>query len=164
MPAAGRNDAIGQQGLDWSSGAVRTRLAVTAILVFIACTGGPQPTVAPADTTEGSRGQQLYSSTCQNCHGGATGGSMMDIPPPHNANGHTWHHPDCELVETVLNGPGPMAQVMRQMMDGSPDTPRMPAFKGALSEEDVTAILGYIKGWWTEDQRQFQADITARAC
>jgi len=39
-------------------------------------------------------GQTLYAANCDSCHGGRTGGSMMDYPPRHNASGHTWHHPD----------------------------------------------------------------------
>ncbi|MDA1096109.1 MAG: hypothetical protein O3B84_02495 [Chloroflexi bacterium] len=89
---------------------------------------------------------------------------MMDIPPPHNSNGHTWHHPDCELISTVMTGASDMGAMMRDMMDVAEDVPRMPAFAGSLTEEEVVAVLGYIKGWWTEEQRQFQADITKRAC
>jgi hypothetical protein len=89
---------------------------------------------------------------------------MMDIPPRHNANGHTWHHPNCQLVETVLNGSGAMGDMMRQMMGAGENLPRMPAFKGALTEEDVQAVLAYIKTWWTEDQQEFQAAITKEAC
>jgi mono/diheme cytochrome c family protein len=40
----------------------------------------------------------------------------------------------------------------------------MPTFKEQLTEEDVAAILAYIKTWWTEEQRQFQARITRDVC
>lgn len=43
------------------------------------------------------RGRTIYAANCASCHGGLTGGTMMDYPPRHNANGHTWHHPDCQL-------------------------------------------------------------------
>lgn len=111
-----------------------------------------------------ARGEELYRTHCQGCHGGATGGQMMDIPPPHNARGHTWHHPDCALRDTILNGSGEMGQMMREMMGASKDTPRMPAFAGTLSEEDVDAILAYIKTWWTEEQRAHQARVTQAMC
>lgn len=115
-------------------------------------------------TTPLARGEALYDANCRSCHGGATGGQMMDIPPTHNANGHTWHHPDCQLIDVVLNGSGEMGEMMRRMMGVPEDTPRMPAFKGKLSEEDVEAILAYIKTWWTEEQRQAQARITEGQC
>jgi mono/diheme cytochrome c family protein len=110
------------------------------------------------------RGEQLYTTNCQSCHGGATGGSMMDIPPPHNANGHTWHHPDCQLKGVIFNGSDEMGEMMRRMMGVPDDVPRMPAWKGVLSEEDVDAILLHIKTWWTEEQRRFQQQRTIQAC
>lgn len=109
------------------------------------------------------RGAELYEIHCFSCHGGDSGGQMMDMPPRHNANGHTWHHPDCQLTDIVLNGSGEMGQMMRQMMGGE-DLPPMPTFKGQLSEEEVAAILAYIKTWWTEEQRQLQAEVTQEAC
>lgn len=89
---------------------------------------------------------------------------MTDIPPPHNARGHTWHHPDCQLTQTVLNGSGEMGEMMRRMMGASENTPRMPVFRGSLAEEDVAAMLAYIKSWWTEEQRQWQASATLAQC
>lgn len=88
----------------------------------------------------------------------------MDIPPPHNKNGHTWHHPDCQLVEIVLRGSGEMGTMMRRMMGAPEGTPRMPAFGDILSRGDVEAILGYIKTWWTAEQRETQALITRQRC
>lgn len=34
----------------------------------------------------------------------------------------------------------------------------MPAFRGVLDEEEVIAILAYIKSTWPEDIRQFQRE------
>lgn len=93
------------------------------------------------------RGAELYGLHCQSCHGGETGGQITDVPPPHNANGHTWHHPDCQLIGTVMRGGA-----------------EMPAFEGQLSEADVAAILAYIKIWWAEEQRAFQEEVTAASC
>jgi mono/diheme cytochrome c family protein len=115
-------------------------------------------------TVEQERGRVLYAQYCIQCHGGATGGKMMDLPPPHNANGHTWHHPDCQLTNTVLSGSGEMGDMMRRMMGAAAETPRMPAFKGQLTEEDVGAVLAYIKTWWTAGQRASQARATEQAC
>jgi hypothetical protein len=63
--------------------------------------------------------------------GGMTGqqaSSLLDT----NANGHTWHHPDRQLIDIVLNGSGEMGRMMRQMMGVPESVPRMPAFKGVL--------------------------------
>lgn len=92
----------------------------------------------------------LYAQNCATCHGGATGGTLKAIPPPHNANGHTWHHPDQQLKEMVLDG-----------ITFSLEEQKMPAFKDRLSEADVEAILAYIRTWWTSEQKIFQATVTA---
>jgi mono/diheme cytochrome c family protein len=49
-------------------------------------------------------------------------------------------------------------------MMGKPDTPTMPVWRDKLSEDEVRAILAYIKTWWTEDQRQTQVMITRERC
>ncbi len=76
---------------------------------------------------------------------GGTGGA-----PPHNKAGHTWHHPDAQLREWVLNG---------KLGFGSPG---MPALGDKLAEPEVDAILTFIKTWWTAGQRESQADISRR--
>ena len=96
-----------------------------------------------------ARGAELYAANCQSCHGGATGGALKDIPPPHNANGHTWHHADQQLMNMVLNG-----------IPFSLEEQKMPAFQDQLSEEDVRAILAYVTTWWTEEQREWQKKAT----
>lgn len=88
----------------------------------------------------------------------------MDMPPKHNANGRTWHHPDCQLIDIVLNGSGAMGDMMRRMMGPSEEVPRMPQFRTTLSEEQVRDILAYIKTWWTKEQRLIQERITQQAC
>lgn len=99
-----------------------------------------------------ARGGQLYDAHCTECHGGAVGGEISDLPPPHNAEGHTWHHSDCQIIETVLEGAN------------RPGYPEMPAFEDELSEQDVRAILAFIKTWWEEDQREFQQEVTELEC
>ena len=89
---------------------------------------------------------------------------MMSIPPPYNANGHTWHHPDCQMVDILLNGSDEMGDMMRRMMPAAEGTPRMPAFRRQLSPEDINAILAYIKTMWTPMQRDQQAKLARAQC
>lgn len=94
------------------------------------------------------RGARLYGIYCQACHGDREGRGTMAGARPHNKDGHTWHHPDVQLKDWILNGkPGPAL---------------MPAFGGKLTEEDAEAILAFIKTWWTPEQRDIQADISKR--
>ena len=109
------------------------------------------------------RGQEIYVANCASCHGGASGGSMMDYPPRHNADGHTWHHPDCQLKEIVREGRDEMTDMMRQMM-APPNAPTMQPFKDRLSDEEIDAVLAFIKTMWTPEQREAQASVTQDAC
>jgi hypothetical protein len=72
--------------------------SVVVIVTMVGCT-----ILEPDETGEGdvelARGEDLYRANCMDCHGGASGGNIADVPPPHNAEGHTWHHGDCELAE-----------------------------------------------------------------
>jgi hypothetical protein len=37
----------------------------------------------------------------------------------------------------------------------------MPPFAEVLTDEQILGILAYIKLWWTDDQRAYQAQVTA---
>ena len=133
-----------------------------------ACSGlsaptlGPTPAreVQPTQTTEVqnpepppeilAKGAELYAANCQACHGDSNGVGGTGGAPPHNRAGHTWHHPDAQLREWVLNG---------KLGFGSPG---MPALGDKLDEPEVDAILTFIKTWWTAEQRASQADISQR--
>ena len=108
------------------------------------------PVVEQSNLTEMlARGSKVYATSCQPCHGDRYGKGTLGRAHPHNEKGHTWHHPDAQLKEWILHGkPGPGLSVM-------------PGFT-YLMEDDVEAILGFIKTWWTAEQREMQADISRR--
>lgn len=76
--------------------------------------------------------------------------------PPHDKTGHTWHHPDAMLLDLVKNGlvPGRTAPPGYQS--------DMPAFGGVLSDEQITAVLAYIKSTWPSDVLRMQREVTER--
>ena len=126
--------------------------AVTALTFAASCAGGEGDASAPspggvADSDVTGVGKSLYARNCQACHGDQSGTGGTGQAPPHNEAGHSWHHPDAQLIDWVLNGKFPG---------------QMPAFSDRLSREQVEAILAYIQTWWTEDQRSTQADISER--
>lgn len=116
------------------------------------------------DTVQIARGQQLYAQQCASCHGARLEGepnwrdrkpSGRMPAPPHDASGHTWHHPDAVLFGITKEGLGPYAPAGYQS--------DMPAFKDVLSDDDIRAVLAFIKDSWPQDIREHQRGISAPA-
>jgi mono/diheme cytochrome c family protein len=94
-----------------------------------------------------AQGHDLYTQNCQGCHGdAATGAGAQPGTPLNSAAGHTWHHSDAQLTDIIL---GRIATPGRTM----------PSYAGQLTEQDIQAILSYIKSNWPEDLRRHQAEI-----
>ena len=62
--------------------------------------------------------------------------------PPHDESGHTWHHPDHVLFGITKRGLVPPYAPAGYKSD-------MPAFADQLSDDEIWAVLAYIKGHWT---------------
>ncbi len=109
----------------------------------------------PGNASLVARGADIYARACANCHGANLEGQAgwrgdRKLAPPHDESGHTWHHPDKLLFEMVKEG------TIR--MGGS-----MPGFKGMLTDEDIIAVLSYIKSRWPARVREAHDAINARA-
>ncbi len=150
---------------------VQFAMAATFVVVLNGCSPPSQPVAespprppvaespAPADVV--TQGEALYRANCQSCHGDAhTGEGGLPRAPVHGPDGHTWHHSDRNLMEMIQDGSGEMGEMMRGMLGVPPETPRMPAWRGKLSEDEIAAILAYIKAGWTPEQRRFQRETT----
>ena len=94
-------------------------------------------------------GERLYSETCAACHGANLEGEpnwrQPDedgyLPaPPHDATGHTWHHPDKQLFAITKHGTAALV--------GGGYKTRMSGFGDQLSDEEILAVLAYIKSTW----------------
>lgn len=128
-------------------------------IVLIACSGANDNVIAPAepDSESYNIGQTVYTSYCAACHGAQGQGQFPDAPmqpddtgrigaPPHNETGHTWHHEDELLI-----------QIIREGGMGSPEMfYPMPPFGEILSDEQITAVIAYIKTLWTDEQVESQ--------
>lgn len=116
---------------------------------------------APAEAQDGAA---LYAEHCAACHGAKLEGQpdwRSPNPdgtypaPPHDETGHTWHHGDAMLFAYVKEG----GQAVLDGM-GVKFTSGMPAFGGTLADDDIRAILDFIRSQWPEEQRTFQQERT----
>lgn len=147
------------------------------LIAFIggACSANPTPAPLPIQPTDSPEriaeiaaspslqiGEQVYIRQCAHCHGYSGEGQPpssaqntlnlgMNTVPSHNATGHTWQHPDQLLVEVIRVG-------IQNPLDHFP----MPSFEGRLTDEEITAVIEYIKLWWTDEQRDSQRRVTER--
>ena len=109
----------------------------------------PQYRANSNDVTQVKRGQSVYQQYCAMCHGKNLEGqpewryrkSDGRLPaPPHDETGHTWHHSDEHLVGITKYGPG-------EFVPGGYESD-MPAFDGVLLDEDIWAVIAFIKSTW----------------
>jgi mono/diheme cytochrome c family protein len=106
-------------------------------------------------------GRSLYGQHCASCHGVNLEGQpdwRKPLPngrlpaPPHDASGHTWHHPDEILFRITKEGTAAIVEGGYQS--------DMPGFGGVLSDAEIRAVLAYIKSTWPEKLREHQASIS----
>ncbi|MFS8978860.1 c-type cytochrome [Cupriavidus necator] len=118
------------------------------------------------DTARVSRGKLIYGQQCAGCHGTRLEGQpnwRERLPsgrmpaPPHDASGHTWHHPDAVLFAITKHGlvPGVTAP---QGYESD-----MPGFGAILSDDDIIAVLAYIKSTWPAKMAAAQRDVTEQS-
>ena len=119
----------------------------------------------PDDALVTELGGRVYRSHCAACHGAQlegqpdwrTRGADGRLPaPPHDASGHTWHHPDELLFRITKHG---MAQAAGLRDYDS----AMPVYDGVLSDAEIVAVLSWIKAQWPADVRAMHDDVNARA-
>lgn len=117
-----------------------------------------QPGLAlkPADAAVLERGTRIYQARCAACHGAQLQGQPNwrerdgkgFLPaPPHDASGHTWHHPDEVLVRIMKEGVGKVANIADYQT-------AMPVYAGVLSDQEIVAVLSWIKAQWPAEVRQ----------
>lgn len=145
---------------------LRNSAAVAAAaLVLAGCdagsTPGDDPRANQGDPAKVALGAKLYAQNCVACHGVKLEGQpdwRTRFPngrlpaPPHDDSGHTWHHPDDVLFGITKRGLVP------------PYAPRdypsdMPAFGAKLTDEEIWAVLAYIKTHWTNEVLTVRAEM-----
>lgn len=146
--------------------------------LLAACSGGTAPTptaeldialVGPEalptsvfDDPALQRGEANYQRYCAHCHGyqgeGQTGDSAaetramgMKLVPAHDSTGVIWQYADQVLLRMTKQG----------ITNGLNRYP-MPAFDTTFDDAGIMEIYAYIKTWWTEEQRAYQAEVTRK--
>lgn len=143
-------------------------LAVGAALLSLAsCDGGSaaKASLRPDDPTALKAGAAIYQARCAACHGARLEGqpdwrrrdAAGRFPaPPHDASGHTWHHPDDLLFRITKYGIAKASNL--KDYDSA-----MPAFEGVLADAEIIAVLSWIKAQWPPEIRKHQEEVNANA-
>ena len=128
-----------------------TLIATSAALWFwYMQPGSPQLRADPDDARLVTLGETIYRPYCASCHGAKLEGQPNwrvrkpdgKLPaPPHDETGHTWHHTDEQLFRLTKRGVKPPLAPEGYQSD-------MPAFGGVLTNEQITAVLAFIKSRW----------------
>ncbi len=104
-------------------------------------------------------GQNIYQAECAACHGTRLEGQPDwrirrpdgRLPaPPHDASGHTWHHPRPQLAAIVKAGMVPPHAPAGYVSD-------MPAFGGKLTDAQIDNVLAWIESQWPPEVRKQRA-------
>ncbi len=129
------------------------------ILIAVMLLGGATATFADqefhADHTNRSMvklGSEVYVQHCAVCHGANLEGepnwtkrkaSGALSAPPHDPSGHTWHHSDEILFKLTKFGV--------KIFAGPNYITDMPAYESILTDEEILAVLAFIKSTWPEE-------------
>ena len=140
-------------------------LAVLASLAAAADLADEPSRANPEDLGQVARGARIYAEACASCHGARLEGEAdwrSQKPdgtypaPPHDAEGHTWHHSDRLLFRYIeLGGAEALGDVPGFRS-------AMPGFGETLSDQEIRDVLAFIKSHWPEEMLEYQRAVTER--
>jgi mono/diheme cytochrome c family protein len=147
------------------------RMVAVGLLAFVIAMlagcdrGNDRIALQTTDANVLATGRQLYAAHCAACHGAQLQGQPHwrerdangRLPaPPHDASGHTWHHPDQVLFDITKYGVARAANL--QGYDSA-----MPAFEGVLTDAQIVAVLGWIRSTWPAGIQHKQQEVNESA-
>ena len=136
--------------------AVAGWLAYGSKEAFEAFVEGEKTLLKPDDPKVVAIGGAVYRANCAPCHGNGLEGepdwqtakSDGTMPaPPHDASGHTWHHSSQLLFDMTKYGVAEAAE-----LDDYKSA--MPAYQDVLADDEIVAVLSFIKSTWPDDIRR----------
>ncbi len=142
-----------------------TAIATSAAIAYFVMSAGLTEAglLKPDDPQVIARGQQVYAETCASCHGADLKGEPnwrspdsdgMLPAPPQDETGHTWHHSEKLLFELTKYGIAAASGLKDHKT-------RMPIYDGVLSDDDIIAVLSFIKSRWPENIQQRHSEMSA---
>lgn len=163
-------DLMRKTFLIWS---VVTALVVGVSVVFVVWFNGGSKwsgadevsLLKPNELELVQRGGEVYWQYCASCHGaGLQGEEDWQSPnadgtlkaPPHNEAGHTWHHADELLFRITKYGTAVAINDPKFQSN-------MPAFESDLSDDDIVAVLSFIKAQWPEEIQAAHDELNQRS-
>ncbi len=136
-------------------------ILVPPLLFATEGTDGIRSSLKADDLVVVQAGEKIYQAQCAACHGTTLEGQpnwrIRDengfLPaPPHDATGHTWHHSDDLLFEITKYGPS-------VVLNDTSYKSIMPVYESILSDDEIIAVLSFIKNSWPEEQRSWQEGL-----
>lgn len=112
--------------------------------------------LSPNDSAVVALGENVYRDNCASCHGAELegqpnwrrpGSDGLLPAPPHDESGHTWHHADDVLFGITKYGLAEFAGLKDHKTS-------MPVYKDVLSDDEIIAVLSFIKAQWPSDIRE----------
>jgi len=144
---------------------VAAGFAILAGGVVYSLSASGDPGLLPyRDEAAVARGAALYAAYCASCHGASLEGepdwrerdAAGYLPaPPHDDSGHTWHHPDRLLFAITKEG--------TEAIVGGDYRSNMTGFGDMLDDEEILAVLAYIKSTWPPRIIDIHNEINANA-
>ncbi len=140
---------------------MKLRFVVVGCALLLAACGDDAPRIDRTDAKQVAAGKSLYARHCAACHGANLEGQPDwrrrkpngRLPaPPHDASGHTWHHPDALLFAITKNGLVPPHAPPGYASD-------MPAFADVLGDDEIRAVLAYIQSRWPKQVVEARAEM-----
>lgn len=130
-------------------------VCAVALTIFAVRSSARTATNAPSGSAQ--RGQLVYATRCASCHGATLQGELGwpeprangTMPaPPLGERGNAWRQSDQWLFTTIKQG--------GQANAAPGQVSTMPAFAGGLPDDDIAAVLAYIKSTWPSQLREAQ--------
>jgi S-disulfanyl-L-cysteine oxidoreductase SoxD len=156
---------VSKRGIALAVGAVTVAVTAVLLVVYWPAETSSSRALRPEDARLLVLGQKVYAAQCAACHGQRLEGQPNwrergadgRLPaPPHDASGHTWHHPDELLFRITKFGVAKAANLKNYES-------AMPAYEDRLSDEEIVAVLSWIKSTWPPEIRVRVDRINAEA-